>query len=130
MLRYTRGRLSVVAVCLLVSVPAFARRTSFPTTTALASSPNPSNSGAAVTLTATVTSTGGVPPGSVTFQDGTTSLATVSLGSSSATFTVTTLAAGTHSLTAVYGGSKSFAGSTSAVVTLRRVPAGAIVPPA
>jgi hypothetical protein len=67
---------------------------------------------------ATVTSTGGTPTGTVTFMDGATTLGTGTLNASAqATFTTTTLTAGANSITAVYGGSSNFAGSTSTAVT-------------
>jgi hypothetical protein len=89
--------------------------TAVTTTTTLKSSLNPANAGVAVTFTATVTTTGAIPPtGTVTFNDGTTALGTGTLnGSQVATFTTSTLTAGTHSITAVYGGDANNAGSTS-----------------
>jgi hypothetical protein len=92
------------------------------TTTTLTSSLNPASQGAAVTFTATVTTTGANPPtGTVTFNDGTTALGTGTLstvgGFQVATFTTSTLAVGTHSITAVYGGDANNASSTSAVLT-------------
>ena len=89
------------------------------TTTSLTSTPNPSNFGQAVTLSATVSPVApatGVPTGSVTFRDGATTLATVNLVNGSASLSISTLAPGSHSLTAVYSGSATFAASTSAVV--------------
>jgi hypothetical protein len=83
------------------------------TSTAVASSLNPSTSGKAVTFTATVTSGGGTPTGTVTFKDGTTTLGTGTLSGGKATFTTSTLTEGTHSITAVYGGSSNFLTSTS-----------------
>jgi glucuronoarabinoxylan endo-1,4-beta-xylanase len=56
--------------------------------------------------------------GNVTFLDGSTSLGTASLAHGSASYTSTTLAVGTHSLTVSYGGSSGFAASTSAAVFL------------
>jgi uncharacterized delta-60 repeat protein len=90
-----------------------------PTTTALASSANPSLSGQSVTFTATVSTAGSAAPtGTVSFLDGTTLLGTGTLstanGVTTATFTTTTLAVGTHSITAVYGGDSNDMGSTSA----------------
>src|SRR2546428_194110 len=90
------------------------------TSTSLTSTPNPSNVGQAVTLTATVSAVSpaaGVPTGTITFRDGATSLGVVTLVNGSASLTVSTLAAGNHSLTAIYSGSPSFLGSTSAIVT-------------
>jgi Pro-kumamolisin, activation domain/Bacterial Ig-like domain (group 3) len=90
------------------------------TSTALISSPNPANFGVSVTFTATVTTTGStLPTGTVTFNDNGTALGSpVALNSSQvATFATSTLTAGTHSITAVYGGDTKNAGSTSAVLS-------------
>jgi hypothetical protein len=97
------------------------------TTTALASSSNPSTYGQAITFTATVTATppgAGIPTGTVTFKDTfngvTTTLGTGTLDvAGKATYTTitctagTALLAGTHSITAIYGGDTDFNGSTS-----------------
>src|SRR5437867_2361862 len=103
------------------------------TTTTLASTPNPSTVGQAVTLTATVRPVApatGVPTGTVTFRDGpTTVLGTATLGATgTASISVSTLAAGSHPLTAAYGGSLDFLASTSAAVT-QVVNAAAPAPP-
>jgi hypothetical protein len=75
-------------------------------TTTLTSTYNPSIYGSTVTLTATVTAGA---TGSVTFMDGSTTLATVPLnGSSVASYTTATLAAGTHNVTANYSGDSNF----------------------
>src|SRR5437867_3376489 len=91
------------------------------TTTTLTTTPNPSTAGQAVTLTATVVTVApatGVPTGTVTFRDGLTTIGTATLGANgSASIVVSTLAAGSHSLTAAYGGSANFLASTSAAVT-------------
>src|SRR5262249_15919734 len=58
-----------------------------------------------------------VPTGSVTFNDGATSLGVVTLVNGSASLTTSALPAGSRSLTAVYGGSATFQGSTSPAVT-------------
>jgi hypothetical protein len=87
------------------------------TTTTLAASPTSANAGANVTLTATVTGTGAT--GTVTFVDGSTTLGSGTLNASGvATLTVSTLAVGSHSITAVYSGDSSFNGSTSSAVTV------------
>src|SRR5207249_10710878 len=83
----------------------------------LTSSPNPSTFGQTVTLSSTVTSGAGVPTGTVTFRDGASVLGTATLVNGSASISISTLAAGSHPLTALYGGSATFAASTSAVVT-------------
>ncbi len=85
------------------------------TTTTLTSSQNPSSSGQSVTFTATtlaVVPGAGIPTGAVTFKDGTTILATMTLnGSGQATFTTTTLALGVHPITATYSGDANFTSS-------------------
>ncbi len=90
------------------------------TTTTLTTSPNPSGPGQAVTLTATVRPVPpatGVADGTVTFKDGATVLGTTTLNAAGvATFSISTLAGGAHSLTAAYSGSDNFAASTSAAV--------------
>jgi hypothetical protein len=53
----------------------------------------------------------------VTFKDGSTTLGSSKLSSGSAAITNATLAVGTHSITAVYAGSTSFAASTSSAIT-------------
>jgi len=85
------------------------------TTTALVSSLNPSISGASVKFTATMNPT--TATGTVTFKDGSTTLGTGTLSSGVATYTTTTLSVGTHSITAVYGGSSSYNGSTSSALS-------------
>ena len=74
-----------------------------------------------MTFTATVTATppgAGTPTGTVTFRDGATSLGRATLnGGGQATLSTSTLAVGSRTITAVYGGSGSFAGSTSSAVT-------------
>ena len=87
------------------------------TSTSLASSLNPSNFGQSVTFTATVSSGSGTPTGTVTFKDGSTSLGTVALNGSQAQLLTSTLSAGSHSITATYNGSSSYATSTSATLT-------------
>ncbi len=87
-------------------------------TTALSSSQNPQTAGQSVTLTATVT--GDSPSGTVNFRDGGTTISgcgaqTVSSGT--ATCTTSSLSAGSHSLTAVYGGDATDTTSTSSTLT-------------
>jgi streptogramin lyase len=90
------------------------------TTTTLVASPNPAYIGNPVTLTATVkpSSGTGTPTGSVFFFDGTTQLGSVPLtGADQASLTISSLALGTHSLTAEYEGDTKFAQGTSAPVS-------------
>jgi hypothetical protein len=89
--------------------------------TTLTSSLNPANAGQTVTFTATVTgaSFSGLPPaGSVSFSDGTTVLGTAPLvsssgGASTAAFSISTLAVGTHSITAAYVPAAGYATSAA-----------------
>jgi hypothetical protein len=87
------------------------------TTTTLNSSQNPSNFGQAVTFTATVIGQSGfykgTPTGTVSFYDGTTNIGNSNLISGTATLMTSTLAVGTHSMTATYNGDTNFVPSTS-----------------
>ena len=91
------------------------------TTTKLSSSASTLVFGQSVTFSATigvVAPGAGVPTGSVTFKDGATTLGTGALNSTNqATFATTTLAVGSHTITAVYGGDGNFSTSTSAALT-------------
>ena len=69
-----------------------------------------------MTLTATLAPAAAA--GSVSFYDGTTSLGTGTLSGGAAAYTITAIAAGTHSYTAVYAGNTSYAGSTSPAVSV------------
>jgi hypothetical protein len=88
------------------------------TSTTVVSSGNPSAPGTSVTFTAAVTSAESNATGMVTFKDGSTTLGTGALnGAGVATYSTASLAAGTHGITAVYGGDTYNAGSTSSVLT-------------
>jgi hypothetical protein len=90
-----------------------------PTTTTLASSLDPSTYGRTVTFTAAVGSASGTPTGTVIFSD-TSTVTTIGSGTlvgGSASISVSSLASGTHSITAAYQGSTSFSGSTSAALS-------------
>jgi hypothetical protein len=92
--------------------------TSLATSTAVSSSSNPSAYGSTVTFTATVASAESNATGTITFSDGSTVLGTAALnGSGAASYSTASLAAGAHSITAVYSGDSNNAGSTSAVFT-------------
>jgi hypothetical protein len=84
-------------------------------TTSLTSSANPSTYGQSVTFTATVSPS--TATGTVTFMDSTSTLGTGTLSGGKATYATSTLAAATHSITAVYGGDTNDATSTSSVFT-------------
>ena len=88
-----------------------------PTTTTLSVSPANAAAGKTVTLTATVTAPSSHnPTGTVTFMDGATTLGKATLSAGVAKYATTKLSAGTHSLTASYGGAQYDLPSTSAVV--------------
>ncbi len=92
-----------------------------PTTTVLKINPASASPGSVVTLTATVVPTSGntVPTGSVTFRSGTTVIGSAALATGGvATYTTTTLQAGSDSLSAIYAGDAVLAGSTSAPVVV------------
>lgn len=81
-------------------------------TVAIASDNNPSIAGRAVTFTATV-SGGNNLTGSVTFKDGSLTLANVALQAGVASYTTTNLAVGTHGIIASYSGDSTNAAANS-----------------
>jgi len=88
-----------------------------PTTTLVQSSLNPSTYQQQVTFTANVTSTSGMPTGTVTFLDGGSSIGSNTLSQGSASIGRSDLLGGLHSITASYGGDPTFAPSTSSPVS-------------
>ena len=95
------------------------------TSTTLTSSPNPSFVNQSVTFTATVIGSNAAPTGTVNFYDGTpligtgTLSGTVTGGSgdvSTATFTTSILAVGSHNITASYANTLNFGPSTSGIL--------------
>jgi len=105
------------------------------TRTVVATSGSPSTFGQSVTFTATVTARSpgsGVPFGTVEFKDGSTVIGTGTLnGAGQATLTTSTLAVGSHSITAVFEGDTDFTTSTSTAITQRvtKATATAVVTP-
>jgi ELWxxDGT repeat protein len=91
------------------------------TQTAAQSSANPSVRGQSVTLTATVTTGApgaGTPSGQLTFTDGSTVLATKTLGEDGkATLDTSSLSVGSHAITAAYDGSGDFDSSSGAALS-------------
>jgi hypothetical protein len=84
------------------------------TSTSVVASVNPSVFGQAVTFTATVTSaTPGTITGTVTFKDGAVSIGSGVISAGKAKFSTSSLAAGIHSITAVYSGNAAYGTSTS-----------------
>ena len=93
------------------------------TSATLASSLNPAAFGAAVTFSATLTGNYATPVGPVVFLDGTTPIGTATLNSAGiATITSSTLAAGTHPITAYYAATSDFMAATSGVINEVIVP--------
>jgi hypothetical protein len=87
--------------------------------TTLSVSPNPANVGVPVTIIGTVTGAGGTPTGTLTFRNNGTLIGSVPLdGSGRSQLTTSALTAGSHSITAVYGGDSNHSASTSAAVAL------------
>jgi parallel beta-helix repeat protein len=87
-----------------------------PTTTSLTSALNPSSFGQTVNFTATVAApqSATTPTGTVTFIDGATTLGSATLSNADvAQFSTSSLAAGSHNITAVFDGSTHDAKSTS-----------------
>ncbi|HYD42820.1 MAG TPA: Ig-like domain repeat protein, partial [Anaeromyxobacter sp.] len=97
-------------------------------TTTLAAAPSPARAGQPVTLTATVAGAEGAPgtpAGTVTFQDGATTLcAARPLEDGAATCSTAALGVGVHTLGASYSGDASFAGSSGAAAL--EIEAGAV----
>jgi hypothetical protein len=89
------------------------------TTTVLSSNANPSTFGQPVNITATVGGGSGTATGTVSFFEGSKNLlGTAALGpNGQATFTTSSLIAGTHSITASYEGDSQAAESSSAPLT-------------
>jgi len=81
----------------------------------LSSGLNPSAVGGAVKFTAYVSPSAAT--GSVSFYDGSTLLGAGTLTAGSASFTTSSLAKGTHSIKAVYGGNTNVNGASSAVLS-------------
>jgi len=89
-----------------------------PSTTTLILYSTPSPVGKEVDLVGSITVSGVPASGTVSFYDGTTFLGTATVSSSIADLPITTLAVGTHSITALYSGDLNYAGSTSTAGTL------------
>lgn len=92
--------------------------TAIPTTTTLSLGSSSVAIGASVILTASVSSSSGVPSGTVAFFSGTTSLGTGTLASGTATLMTTSSTVGSETITATYSATGNFAGSTSAALML------------
>lgn len=80
-------------------------------------SPNPILLTAPVTITASLPSYASAETGTMTFYAGTTVLGTATVSGGSATITVTSLPAGTQTITAAYSGDADYAPATSSPTT-------------
>ena len=85
------------------------------TAATITSSVNPSSVGQAVTYTARITSPTVLPTGPVTFAVGTTLLGTVPLSGGKATFTTSSLPAGSNAIKVTYQGNSNIARSSARV---------------
>jgi hypothetical protein len=93
--------------------------TTIGTTTTLTASATSAAAGTDLTFTAAVAAaSGSTPAGTVTFFDGTSTLGTGTLDNAKATYSTSSLATGTHSITAAYAGNTTDAPSTSAPVSV------------
>ncbi len=87
------------------------------TSVSVTSSANPAAFGQSVVFRATAQGAHGAIEGTVVFFDGSTAIGTAGMNSSGvASMSMTTLAAGTHPITAAYGATRNFAASTSAAL--------------
>jgi hypothetical protein len=102
-----------VMVLLILSVAKGYAQTA--TTTSVGSSNLSVAVGVSVTFTATVVSS--LATGTVSFYDGATVINTATLSGGTATYTTSALAAGSHSIKAVYAGNGTYATSTSPTIT-------------
>jgi sugar lactone lactonase YvrE len=67
----------------------------------------------AVTFTASVSATSGTPTGTVNFMDGATALGSGTMSAGGAIYSTSSLAAGSHTITAVYGGDTNYVAASS-----------------
>lgn len=87
------------------------------TTTTLKSSANPSTAGKAVVFTVAVTSPGEAPVGSVTLKSNGSAIGTKTLSKGEISFSITSLAVGTHKIIADYAGNATFLAGTSNTIS-------------
>lgn len=97
------------------STPVTLTVTQVPTTMTLTANPSSAVVGTPVTITAALSypSTILFPSGTVTIKDGSTTIATLPIVDGAASFTTSTLAVGTHTLSASYGGDVDFVSATA-----------------
>jgi hypothetical protein len=109
---YNQGNTAIVATYnYTVTVNAIV-----PTTVALAASSNSVTYGSSVTLTANLAGTAAAS-GTVTFKDGSTILGTTTVSGYTASFSTSSLAIGSHSITAVFNGDSTSSSAITVTVT-------------
>ncbi|MDI6050064.1 Ig-like domain repeat protein, partial [Flavobacterium sp. XS2P24] len=84
-------------------------------TTSITSTKNPSVVGDLITFKATVTGAVYVPSGTVTFNNGTTVLATIAMSGGTASYSTSALVVADHVITALYNGDAKFSSSSSSL---------------
>jgi hypothetical protein len=86
------------------------------TSTTLTINPNPTPTGQSVTMSVTVASTSGTPTGTVSFLNNGAAIGSATLNGGVATYTASSLPAGTYPITAQYAGTSAFNPSNSNTV--------------
>jgi hypothetical protein len=79
-------------------------------------------------MTASVILSAGIATGSVSFYDGSALLGSATLSSGSATFSISSLAVGTHSISAIYPGQTGISSGSSSALTVVTVTAASTPP--
>ena len=92
--------------------------TKFATTTDLVSSTTTGSNPQLVLVAAVLTAAGSMPTGTVTFNEGTAAIGTVTLDASGVATLVPSLASGNHSIVAVYSGDATHSPSTSQQISV------------
>ena len=109
----TAGANTMTATASGLNTVTFDATASAATTTSLSAEPASAVEGGEVTFTANVTSGGGTPTGQVSFRDDGVEIGQGTLTAGVATFSTSSLTAGTHPITAQYLGDGTFSTSTS-----------------
>lgn len=101
-----------------------------PTTTTLTINPDPAQVGQTITFNAAVSAGSGIQDvtGNVTFYNGSTAMATVTVTHGIATYQNSSFTPGSYSISAVYSGDSNYQGSTSPPVILNVFQAGQNTP--
>ena len=96
------------------------------TQTTLGATANPATTGNSVTFTADVTATFGTAAGNVVFAVDGSTVSTVALSSGVASYSTSSLAAGTHTIAASYAGNSTYPASSASLTETVNAP---VVPP-